>query len=270
MIHLFSKTWVNDYPWLKLAIKTVLKFCKDPVEWTIVGDQGSKQDIEIVVLQAVQESKGALRYKIHEVEEFWPECGYISNKYLAQQWIKMNAHMVMGDGVFWNWDCDVIACKPFSIETFTGKSGRPIYWFSQFNSLMTGPDRPAHEARMSMMKEVLGLPEVSIEWMRCMPIALHGSILRNGSSRLEWKKSFEMMKVGDPRFSEFNVIGQFAHLYFPDAYEWRNAETSGPTWSSGYVEGGKGSGFIQEHACVMQGWSWNGVPPHIQEFVDSL
>lgn len=268
---LFSKSWVNDYPWLKLAIKSVLKLCKtEAVDWTIIGDQGSKQDIEIVVLQAVQESESALKYRIHEVEEFWPECSYIQNKYLAQQWVKMNAHMVMGDDLFWNWDSDVIACKPLSSQTFIGKSGRPIYWFSQFNSLMSGSDRPAHEARISMMKEVMDFQGVSLEWMRCMPIAMYGQILRCGSSRIEWKRSFEMMKNGDHRFSEFNIIGQFSHLYFPDAYEWRNAETSGPTWSGGYVEGGVGSGAFQEHASVAQGWSWGGIPPHIEAFVNGI
>lgn len=270
MLRLATKTWINDYPWLKLAIKSVLKMSTDPVDWTIIGDKGSKQDLEIVVLQAVQESKGVLRYRIHEVEEFWPECAYIGNKYLAQQWIKMNLHMVMGDGLFQNWDSDVIACKPISVQTFMGKSGKPVYWFSQFNSLMNGADASAHQSRIAMMKEVMGLPEITMEWMRCMPIAMYGSILRTASTRHEWKKSFEMMKAGDARFSEFNIIGQFSHLYFPDAYEWKNAEAMGPTWSGGYVEGGVGSGAFQDHAVVAQGWSWGGIPPHIEKFVNEI
>lgn len=265
---LFTKTWVNDYAWLKLAIKSVLKLCtKEAVEWTIVGDQGSKQNIEIVVMGAVQECQGALKYKIYEVEEFWPECSYIQNKYLAQQWIKMNAHLVMGDDLFWNWDSDVIAVKPLSSKTFMGKSERPIYWFSQFNSLMTGADAATHQLRMGMMREIMGLPEISFEWMRGMPIAQYGQILRSGSSRIEWKRSFEMMKKGDNRFSEFNIIGQFSHLYFPDAFEWRNAETSGPTWSGGWIENGGG---FQEHVSTSQAWSWGGIPPHIEAFVNAL
>lgn len=270
ILRLFSKSWINDYPWLKLAIKSVLKLSTEPVDWTIVGDAGSRHDIEAVVLQAVQEAKGMLKYKIVEVPDLWPEASAIGNGYLSQQWVKMNAHMIMGDDLFWNWDSDVIACRPFSSQTFIGKSGRPIHWFSQFNSIMSGADRGAHEARIAMMKEVLQLPEISFEWMRCMPIPMYGQILRNGSSRREWKKSFEMLRAGDHRFSEFNIIGQFSHLYFPDAYEWKNAEAQGPTWSGGYVEGGVGSGFIQDHACIMQAWSWGGIPPHVQSFVDGL
>lgn len=270
-LNLFTKTWANDYPWLKLCMTSVQKLCTEPISWTIVGDAGSKQDIEKIVGQAMQASERVLEYcKVYEVPELWPECSQIANGYLAQQWVKMNAHKVMGSGLFWNWDSDVIAVKPLSHKTFLGKSDRPIYWFSQFNSIMEGPDRPAHEARIAMLKEVTGLNEISFEFMRCMPVPMYGQILRIGSERREWQKSFELMKSGDGRFSEFNVIGQFSQLFFPDAYEWRNAESSGPTWSGGYVAGGEGSGVFQEHATIAQCWSWGKIPPHIEEFVNNL
>lgn len=274
---LFSKTWINDYGWLKLAIKSVLKLSTEPVEWTIVGDQGSKGDLEKIVQQAMQETKwhdmqgqGFFLYKCIEVPEFWPECSGISNGYMSQQWVKMNAHRVMDGFQFWNWDSDVIATKPISSKTFTGPSGRPIHWFSQFNALMNGSDRPAHEARIQMMKEIFGMSHISFEWMRCMPIPMTGEILKHGEKSAIWGRSFDMLKRGDPRFSEFNIIGQFSHLYFPDVYEWRNAESSGPTWSGGYVQGGVGSGQFQEHASICQGWSWGSVPAHIEAFVNGL
>lgn len=279
MLTLFSKTYVNDYPWLKLAIKTVLKLCKDPVEWTIVGDAGAKSQIQDVVLQAVQESKGILKFHIHEVLEHWPECGAISNGYLAQQWVKMNSHRVMPDGLYWNWDSDVIAIKPFSTQSFVGKSGRPIYWISQFNSIMNGVDRPAHEGRIALVKEIFGLTaiptnyirsEIPFEYMRCMPVPLYGNLLKICSERVEWKRSLEVLKSGDHRFSEFNIIGQAFHCLFPEAFEWHNAESDGGSWACGYVEGGVGSGMFQEHGIVCQGWSWGGIPQHIKDFVDNL
>lgn len=270
MINLFTKTWINDYSWLKLSMKSVLKLCKDPVHWTIVGDHGSTNDIEAIVSQAVKETNSALAYKIIEAPTLWPECVYIGNGYLAQQWMKMNAHRAMGDKIFWNWDCDVIAAKPFSMESFCGKSGRPIYWFSQFNSIINGPYRAAHEARMAMMKEILNINEVSLEYMRCMPIPMNGQILKSGSERHVWVNSFEMMKRGDSRFSEFNVIGLFSHLHFPDAYEWRNAETSGPMWNCGYIEDGKGTVVFQDHALICQFWSWSGVTQQAIDFVNGL
>lgn len=279
MIRIFSKTWVNDYPWLKLAIKSVLKLSTEAVDWTIVGDAGEKHNIEAVVLQAVQEAKGALRYKVVEVPEHWPEALAIGNGYLCQQWVKMNAHRIMGDDLFHNWDCDVIAAKPFSTQSFMGKSGKPIYWISQFNSIMNGADRPAHEGRIDLLKTIFGLnsiprdymgSEVTFEYMRCMPIPLYGGLLKQCAERAEWKRSFDVLKSGDHRFSEFNVIGKAFHVLFPEAFEWRNAESQGPTWSGGYVEGGVGSGTFQEHAIVCQNWSWSGVTKQAEDFVNAL
>lgn len=278
-LHLFTKSWINDYPWLKLAMTSVIKLCKEDIHWTVVGDRGSKQDIEKVVVQAMQGGGKEVSVKMIEAQELWPEADAIGNGYLNQQWIKMNSHMAMGDGLFFNWDSDVIATKPFSSQNFIGKSGKPVYWISQFNSIMNGADRPAHEGRIALMKEVFGLNalpkeymtgEVPFEYMRCMPSPLYGGLLRACSSKVEWARSFNMLKTGDHRFSEFNVIGRAFHTLFPEAFEWRNAEADGPTHSGGYVEGGVGSGQFQAHAIVAQGWSWGGVPPHIQKFVDEL
>lgn len=278
-LHLFSKTWLNDYPWLKLAMTSVIKLCQEDIFWTIVGDPGSKQEIEKVVVQAMQGGKKEIAVRIMEYQEVWPEASSIGNGYLSQQWIKMNSHMAMGDGLYWNWDSDVIATKPFSSQTFTGKSGKPIYWISQFNSIMNGADRPAHEGRIALMKEIFGLnaipsnymkSEIPFEYMRCMPVALYGGLLRACSSRVEWNRCFNILRSGDHRFSEFNVIGNAFHTLFPEAFEWRNAESQGPTWSGGYVEGGVGSGQFQDHAMISQCWSWGNVPPHIEKFVNEL
>lgn len=267
---LFTKTYQKDYPWLKLAMTSVIKMCQEDIFWTIVGDPGSKDDIQKVVSQAMQATNKNVAVRIIESQEHWNDASMIPNGYLGQQWIKMNAHRVMGDGFFHNWDSDVIAIKPFTQKSFFGNSGKPIYWFSQFNSIMDGVDRPAHEARIQMMKEILGLNEISFEWMRCMPVPMYGQVLKVASTRHEWGRSFNMMKNGDNRFSEFNVIGQFSHLFFPDAYEWRNAEASGPTWSGGYVPGGVGSGAFQDHAIISQCWSYGGIPAHIEEYVSKL
>lgn len=278
-LHLFAKTWINDYPWLKLAMTSVNKLCTEDVYWTVVGDQGSKLEIEKVSVQAMQATNKEIAVRIVEAQEVWPEASCIGNGYLHQQWIKMNSHMIMGDGLYWNWDSDVIAIKPFSSQNFMGKSGKPIYWISQFNSIMNGADRPAHEGRISVMREVFGLSaipseymssEFPFEYMRCMPSPLYGSLLRQCSSRTEWARAFNMLKTGDHRFSEFNVIGKSFHTLFPESFDWKNAESEGPTWSGGYVEGGVGSGQFQDHAIISQAWSWGGVPQHIQKFVDEL
>jgi len=267
MLRLFTKTWVNDYPWLKLAIKSVLKLCDEPIEWTIIVDNGQKDHVKVVIGQAMQETNIVPHLvKIYESGEYWPEVNGI-NGYYAQQWIKMNAHLVMGDGYFLNWDSDVIAVKKFNSETFKGKSGRPIFWLSQFNHLIQHGNGDIHRERMTVMKEIIGIHEVSFEYMRCMPIPMNGSILQCGSTRAEWSRAFEAIKSNRSGFSEFNIIGMFSHLYFPDCYEWRNCDSDGPTWAGGWDENGK---CFQDHAFVSQRYSWGGMERHIEDWVNRL
>lgn len=270
---LFVKTYPKDFPWLKLAMISVEKLSQEPVHWTIVGDSGNRSDIVKVVSQTPAKS-----VRIFEIQEHWNEVSRAQG-YLAQQWVKMNAHRVMGNDLFWNWDSDVIATKPFSSKNFMGKSEKPIYWFSQFNAIMSGADRPAHEGRIFLIREIFGMNGfpanymkalVPFEFMRCMPIPLYGNLLSQCSKSVEWDRSLSVLQSGDHRFSEFNIIGNAFHILFPEAFEWRNAESQGPTWSGGYVEGGVGSGQFQDHAIISQCWSWGGVPAHIQKFVDNL
>jgi len=265
-VKLFSKTYEKDYGWLKLAMKSVLKMCIDPVDWTVVGDRGSRPHLEAIAAQATQETGRNFTCHLFEAQEHWSEC-VTMNGYYSQQWIKMNAHKVMGNDVFWNWDCDVIAVKPFHQKTFIGKSGRPVHWISQFNALFNHRDHPSHVQRIEAMRDIIGFPEPSFEYMRCMPIPMFGQILKCGSERKEWQKSFQYCQRGDQRFSEFNIIGMFAHMFFPDAFEWKNAETEPPTWAGGYVEHER---CFQAHATVCQSWSHGGIVPHIEEFVNNL
>lgn len=272
MIKLFTKSYEKDFPWLKLAIKSVLKTCTEPVEWRIVVEDGERSNFQPYLDQALQEANGTSRViHVSEASEHFPESLQIQSGYLRQQWIKMVSHRVMGNDFYLNWDSDVIATKPFYSKSFCNKDGKPIYWFSQLNHLiLTGEqDRPAHEQRRAITEMVLGY-KPSFEWMRCMPVPMIGQILSHASGQPEWTRAFQILASGDHRFSEFNVIGQFCHLYYPNAFDWRNAENNGPTFSGGYVEGGVGSGQFQDHAIVCQGWSYGGIPAHIEKFVNDL
>lgn len=264
-MRLFCKTWKNDYGWLKYAIKSVLSLSyKSRVNWTIVGDTGSRDDLRKITEQAMQETNIDGTFRIFEAQEHWPEVNGV-NGYYAQQWIKMTAHRVMGNDYFINWDSDVIATRAISEDTFRGRSGRPIYWFSQFNCLIQGGDVNVHNERRNVMKEIIGIPEVNFEYMRCMPMPMNADILRAGEGRQEWSKSLNAIKSGRGGFSEFNIIGLFSHLHFPDCYEWRNAEQQGPTWSGSWEDA-----MVKDHVKVTQSWSWGGMQKKIEEFVNAL
>lgn len=261
-LNLFVKTWVNDFPWLKQAMISVQKACKDDVKWAVVVDDGTKNDIHKVIAQVDQESGKMCHARVFETSELWPEAMHIKSGYLRQQWIKMNSHMAMGNDLFWIWDSDLIAMRPFGMADFCGFGDKPIYWFTQFNAMMGGTDDNAHRVRMQMIKEIYGVPDVPFEWMRCIPIPQIGGILRHASSTSYWKKAFQMLTAGDVRFSEFNVIGQFAHQYFPDAFDWRNTHNyPGKTFSGPMGD----KNFI-----VSQGFSWGGMPQNVSDFVKAL
>lgn len=259
---LFVKTWVNDFQWLKQAMISVIKTSTEPVEWGICVDNGTRDDFGKVLVQVTQETYKPINARIYETSQVWPEAMHIQNGYLRQQWIKMNSHMVMGDDLFWIWDSDLIAMRPFSSADFCGFGNKPIYWFTQFNAMMGGSDDNAHRVRMQMIKEIYGVPDVPFEWMRCIPIPQIGGILRHAAGTSYWAKAHQMLVAGDNRFSEFNVIGQFNHQYFPDAFDWRNTHNyPGKTFSGPLGD----KNFI-----VSQGFSWNGMPQDVSDFVKSL
>lgn len=259
---LFVKTWQNDFQWFKQAMISVIKTCKEPVEWSICIDDGTKNDFGKVLVQVTQETFKPVNAHVYETSQMWPESMYIQNGYLRQQWIKMNAHKVMGNDLFWIWDSDLIAQRPFSSEDFMDKGGKPIYWFTQFNSILGGTDDNAHLGRIQMIKDIYGIPEVPFEWMRCIPIPQIGGILRHAAGTSYWSKAHQMLCAGDARFSEFNVIGQFCHQYFPDAFDWRNTHNyPGKTFSGPLGD----KNFI-----VSQQWSWGGASEAATEFVKNL
>lgn len=262
MISLFIKTWVNDFQWVKQAMISVQKTCQEQVKWGIVVDDGTKDDFYKVICQVDQESPVPCDAHVVEVSDKWPEAMRIQNGYLRQQWVKMNSHKIMGNDLFWIWDSDLIAQKNFDHFDFMDEGGKPIYWFTQFNAILGGTEDGAHFGRIQMIKDIYGLSEVPFEWMRCIPIPQIGGILRHASGTSYWQRAFEMLVSGDHRFSEFNVIGQFAHQYFPDAFDWRNTHNyPGKTFSGPLGD----KNFI-----VSQGYSWGGIGNNVSDFVKTL
>lgn len=278
-MRLFSKTYINDFEWLKLAIKTVWHFSKEEVKWTFVIEDENLEQLRDLVLKTPSDGSkgfgvGSIQFSFHGLNELWPEAKQISQGYLRQQWIKMNAHRVMGNDFFMNWDSDVIAVRPFIIDYFKGRSGRPIHWFTDYNHMIMTERDPtavtAYQSRRALAGKIYGWP-ISFEWMRCMPMPGFGEILRCGAGTQYWSHMFELCKSATPGFSEFNFIGEYAHKFFPDAFEWRNAENSGPTWSTGYITKSEDLPIeFQSHGIVCQGWSYGGIPPNLKKWVDAL
>ena len=198
-MRLFVKTWEKDFQWLKIAMISVQKYSDNPVYWTIVIDDSTKDRFQPVIDQVRQQNPSkTLNINIYQTSDHWRDSLKIQNGYLRQQYIKMTAHRVMEKGYFWNWDSDVLAQKPFLIDDFC-VHGKPIHWITQFNAIMGGSDDHAHEARKQMLRDIFGNIDISFEYMRCMPMPMMTEILKHGETSSYWTKFFNMCinAVGD-------------------------------------------------------------------------
>lgn len=261
MLNLFTKTYAKDAAWLELAIISVMRNVDEPVKWVIVCDRGERGLFERIKTETQRFRKNctdAFDIEVCEIQDHWKDAAELGAGYIQQQWVKMTAHRVMGDGYFLNWDSDVVALRLFDSSSFKNASGKPILWFTPFNDLILGGDAPIHQKRQAYIKNVFQLPEAPIEWMRCMPLWMNGEILRVGETRPEWNRTKMLMKSkAVDGLSEFNLIGQLSSMFFPDAYEYKNT-ANGPTWG-GPLNGDKN--------IVCQGWSWGGVNAEVRDFV---
>lgn len=270
MLRLATKSYSRDLPWLDLALKSVLHFCTEPIEWHIVVDEPDVDDVRRLIDSAMKWGGERNDVKIfhYGLNKHWSDT-VVMTGYYRQQAIKMTYHRII-DGIFWAWDSDTIAQRQFSSKDFLAATGKPILWFSQYNTLMGGQDDAAHRARQEVIKQIFHIPTASFEFMRGLPIPLNSAILKCGSARQEWSDSFNMLENSNQGFSEFCIIGEFTHQYFPDAVEWKNAETSGPTFSGGYKQGGEGSGSLDGVSITTQFWSWGGVKEDVKNWVNGL
>jgi len=232
---LFTKTCKKDFEFLSLAIKTAIYRCDDEIFWTFICDTKEHELLLSIINSAIQKTKKQFNYRIFEVQEYWSDGLAISDGYLIQQWVKMNAHRVMKDswgGYFMNWDSDVIALRSFSENCFKGLTGKPIFYMTPFNHLIkhfskVGPKESmvCMIERQHFLKKVMNLKDVPFELMRTAPQCMHSEILEFGSTRPEWNNvRTTLINKQGAGMSEFCIIGIISQLFFPYLYEWRHTE----------------------------------------------
>lgn len=251
-MNLFTKTWTNDFAWLELAIYSVLKNSKEPINWHVAVERLNRAALDEVIGRARAHfpSRKDDNFQTHDAEIVWPDCQNIVDGYMKQQWIKMNVHKLFKEHLVWNWDSDVIAKRPFGSLDFM-RDGKPIWWWDDLNHLLMGG---YPQERRASVESVFRDP-VGREYMRCMPIPLLGKALTEAANTEYWKRSFDQCASGNRAFSEFNVIGEYCFRFFNSDFAWINAQNSGPTWQS------------EPNAITHQAWSWGGVNDGIRKMV---
>lgn len=255
-MNIFTKTWIKDFEWLELAVYSVLNHCKEPVNWYVAVERLNRAQLDEVLSRAVahfKDKRTGDSFQTFDAELVWPECQNIVDGYMRQQWIKMNVHRLIGDHLIWNWDSDVIAIHDFDSSNFS-PNGKPRFWWDDINHLINGG---YPQERRSVMYQVMG-GEIGKEYMRCMPIPLHGAALAHGANSEVWRQSFNMCSGNQRAFSEFNIIGEYCFRHFNDLFEWKNAQNEGPTWQGEANDPNK---------ITTQCWSWGGINDGIRRLV---
>src|ERR1019366_311999 len=269
---LFTKTWEQDLVWLNWAFRSIYKFCDEQIVWHIVVEDDMRGEVRRIADECAKDINTPHRHEviIHGLVA-WPELSAIKDDYMGQQWVKMMAHRVIGDDLVWAWDSDVCAQRHFTEANFLGKNGLPIYWFSEIDRLKscennaTGATFYDIFCKRAKVLESMFSCKVSREWMRCMPIPLIGSILKKGSEHSAWGKAFQECVAGNHMFSEFNVIAQYAYIYFNNSFDWKDEDIDGPTW------GGFQSTFFNrscgDATIACQYYSWGGETPEFKNWL---
>lgn len=255
-MNIFTKTYLGDFPWIELAVYSVLRHCTEPVNWYVAVERLNRAQLDEVLSRAVghfKDKRSGDSFQTFDSELVWPESQNIVDGYMRQQWIKMNVHRLVGDHLIWNWDSDVMAKKPFNSSDLE-RNGKPIWWWDDINHLINGG---YPQERRSVMNQVMG-GEIGKEYMRCMPIPLLGSALNHGSASDAWKRSFNMCATNQRAFSEFNILGEYCFRNFNDHFSWINAQNEGPTWQGEHNDPTK---------ITYQAWSWGGVNDGIRDLV---
>ena len=244
-----TKTCSKDLQWLNLSVKTAHHYAKEPLDWYVVGDNDC-----MVELVALSKLYPGITWHLSPVQDRWPELMSMGG-YYAQQGVKLLAHRFVDTGYFLVVDSDLLFQKPFTSASFIGEH-KPIYWYSDFNVVATGDrvNQMAHWGRRDLLTNLFNRADINYEMMRCLPIWLNSEVLRKLESSSMWPRIMQLMAESNPAFSEFNIYGSYAYFYFPSFYDWRNAETQGPTF-----------GHLSR-----QGWSWENPSQEILDTVGAL
>jgi hypothetical protein len=250
-MNLFTKTYIKDAELMRCAVKTVNHFVQEDVFWTVVAEAG-----EIPAFKDICKDTEKIGFELVSVEEKMPGAMAITNPYMRQQWVKMNAHKFFGEELAWNWDSDCIAMKDFSEKNFFS-ANRPVLWRTDLNTLILS-GYPSY--RKQLLMELFG-KDPGWECMRCMPLPLDGKVLAEAEKTQLWKTCFQHLKIGDSRFSEFCVIGCYEIDNFPNRFTVKNTDTEGPTWQGEIGQEGK---------IIHQSWSWGPMENKFREFVEKL
>jgi hypothetical protein len=230
VVDIFIRTYWKDIPWLNYALKSIHK--------NVTGFRH--------IIVAIPEGQGPMLK--HLTAERVVEVMDLPEGYLGQQLTKMEAwRYTDAEGILY-WDSDTVAMEPVDIQKEFIRGGLPIIYCTPYQQVGDA------QCWQAPTEQAVGF-HVPLEYMRRLPLLYRRDTVGDCCAYVERTvgKSLgpHMMHTG--RFSEFNVIGAFAHRYREEEYIFLNTDHQAPTPSK-----------------VRQFWSWGGITPEVKAQLDNL
>lgn len=139
--------------------------------------------------------------------------------YLKQQIDKCHADLHSDADFFFMIDSDTIIKQPVTPETYM-REGKPLWLFTPFDQAMLA--HHGTKAWFDVMTEFFGGLEPHAEFMRRQGFMVPRNLLSNVRNfcKVAHKKSLEDYVMSKGRFSEFNVLGAYAHRFMTGSFHW--------------------------------------------------
>lgn len=224
---IFIKTHKGDLEWLKYCL-TSLKYFNTPHKLVLIADDNCD-----LAGQPIPRLATVLYVPT-------PENGYI-----LQQVYKLSAHKYTSSPYILFLDSDTVFTQSCTLDDFFYKD-TPIHFYEAF-------ERVGNANCWKAPTEEVLKTTITHEYMRRFPIVHHRNVLFN----LEYNYPNlinNLRKKKDRRFSEFNVLGAFAHLYHKELYHWYEITDTTPP----------------PPPVAKQFWSWGGITPEIRKELECI
>ncbi len=236
---IFIKSWPPDFGFLAYCLKSIHKFA--------TGFS------EIVVLIPDNSDLPLTKEKLIKVPEPPSEGHHMHGKgYVLQQCYKVSADKYTSSDFVCMMDSDCVFTKPVTPDDLF-VDGKPLWLMTPFADILpTDKNLPAH---FEAIKEFSGIPP-EFEMMRrhsqVIPRWAFGCFRDyaqqlHGMSFEQWAMAQKFRGV-----TEFNHIGQFLHLNFPNFIHFHDTRFGIPP------------SFVEQY------WSWNGITPEIRTYMEAL
>ena len=222
MIDLFIKSYRKDFKWLFYCLESIKKYAIGYNEIIIIIPEDDEKVFNKFNFQLPERSF------VHKVKEY-------GNGYIFQQYVKMIANHYCSADMIMYVDSDCVFTKKTDISKVVIDNKPEI--------LITKWDKVGDAICWKPVVQELFEREITHEYMRRHGLTYHRETLESLQMWFDLKfgglESYIMSKT---RFSEFNVLGAYAHIFESDRYNFVDTDN----WT--YVD-----------PVVKQYWSYSGL-----------